>query len=105
MKRFISSYQGSAEYDINGTIYSVRTFALPNSSATEQYKVTERAEVGTVRAKHWPNFCTFPPAEVMAEFPGYIAARVNPDAAYRIEYNGSAPATFANHLGWLEVRL
>lgn len=105
MKRFVSSYQGEADYDVDGIRFRVRTFALPNSSIRDELKQIERDEVGTVRAKDWPSAGEFPPASVMAEFPGYQAARYASDDNYTVKYNGSKPATFTNHMGWLEVKL
>ena len=104
-KRFVASYQGSAEYIINGIPYEVRTFADPAAPFRADYWPTILAQVGTVRAKHFPEMTEFPSAAVMAEFPGYQAARVRSENGYQVKYNGSAPAVFLNHLGWYEVQL
>lgn len=90
---------------VNGVKYSVRTFAMPDGSHRADYWPTVLAEVGTVRAYHFPEATQFPPADVMAEFPGYVPARINPERAYAVEYQGEPPTVFLNHLGWYEVQL
>jgi len=104
-KQFVSSFAGSADYIVNGVKYSVRTWADAKGAWAAAYLPTVLAEVGTVRATHHPEFTEFPSAEVMELFPGYIAARINPEKDYRVEYNGSAPVTFVNRYGWIEVAL
>ena len=107
MKCFVSSYQGSAEYVIAEVPYEVRTFAfLEHSSATPEQQKIEQQQVGTVIAKHWPEFLQFPSSEVMAEFPGYVPGRYKPGDPWTVEYKGSAPVTFHNpRIAAIEVKL
>jgi hypothetical protein len=104
-KRFVSSYQGSAEYVVDGVPYECRTFYNPAAPFVPAYAAFARSEVGTVRAKHWPASTAFPSAAVVALFPGYVGARVGPD--YALQYqDGQAPTTILNPLtGWIEVAL
>lgn len=102
--RFISSYQGEAHYEINGKTYHVRTFADPKGSHKADYWPTVLATVGTVRAGHWPEFTSFPPAEVVAMFPGFIGARYDDTNGYAVVYDGPTPQPKINRLGWTDIR-
>jgi hypothetical protein len=104
-KRFVSSYQGSAEYIVEGVPYEVRTFYNPEAPFVASVRDFAKSEVGTVRAKHYPEATTFPPAAVLALFPGYVAARVGED--YTLRYpEGVAPKTYINPVtGWIEADL
>lgn len=90
-KRFIASYAGEAEYEIDGQRYEVRHFANPEMAYnTGVYEREILPAVGTVRHKHSPEFSEFPPAAVVAEFPGFVGARWNTQT-WTLEYDGPAP--------------
>lgn len=113
MKRFIVSYQGSAEYDVNGTRVEVRTFAYDppyHPFTPEVYESEILPMVGCVWLRY--GYQEFPSADIMREFPGYIAARYLPDPeadhayASRVEYCGSKPRTRHNPtIGAIEADL
>jgi len=103
-KQFVSAYQGSAYYIVNHVRYTVRTFASQRGTHLPNQWDFILSEVGTIRALDWPATADFPPAEVLALFPGHVGARVNADKGYTIEYNGSAPNVVRNpQLDWYEV--
>jgi hypothetical protein len=89
--RFRSSYQGEAEYDLSdGRRISVRTFADPAAAYNTGVYLSEiEPLVGCVRFVHAPDMFTFPDASIMAEFPGFVAARFTRD--YKVEYDGVRP--------------
>ena len=108
-KRFVSAYRGSAEYVVDGVSYEVRSFGEPGGPWAVGYWPFITSEVGTVRAKHWPEFESFPPAAVLAEFPGYVGARcvrASTEDSYRLEYlGGEAPdLVWVPGLAWFEPR-
>lgn len=75
--RFKSSYQGEIEYLFEGTTYRVREFGIDYGDYNEG--VFEREilpSIGTV--KMFP-VTEFPSDEVMELFPGFVAARYNPE--------------------------
>jgi hypothetical protein len=103
-KKFVSAYQGSSHYLVNHVMYTVRTFALPRGSHCPNQWPFVLSEVGTVRAYDWPAAAEFPPAEVLALFPGHVGARVNADKGYVLEHDGTAPSVVHNtRCDWYEV--
>ena len=75
MKTFICSYQGETTYLVAGKRYDVRHHAHDDGHYNGDYY--ERGilpALGTVRRA---SIGDYPPPEVMAEFPGYVAARYN----------------------------
>ena len=77
-KQFVSSYMGEFDYTINGKRYRQRVSTSEYERSVCNVGVFEREVlpcVGTVRGE--PGI--FPPPEVMAEFPGYVPARWNPE--------------------------
>ena len=85
-KQFISSYMGELEYRVNGTCYRQRVSTTEYERSICNAGVWEREvlpSVGTVKGE--PG--VFPPPEVMAEFPGYVPARWNPETG-AIETDG-----------------
>ena len=86
-KQFVSSYMGEFDYTINGKRYRQRVSTSEYERSVCNVGVFEREVlpcVGTVRGE--PGI--FPPPEVMAEFPGYVPARWNPETK-AIETDGT----------------
>lgn len=85
-KEFISAYQGAAEYRINGKRYHCRTSAEDNGQYCKG--VYEREILPLVGCVE--EFCSddFPTEEIMAQFPGYVAARYNRDTQ-SFEFKGT----------------
>jgi hypothetical protein len=99
--QFESSYQGSATYWVAGKQYELRAFARDDGHWTNWPET--RAQVGTIRFKHYPDFGDFPPAEVCALFPGYTPARYIGHPLV-IEYQtGFAPHVRINASGAVEM--
>lgn len=90
-KRFILSYAGAAEYEIGHKEYSVRYFAskrMPYNTGVLEEEIIPA--VGTVMHNDSEDWHDFPPAEVVALFPGFVGARWAKDYS-AIEYDGPAP--------------
>lgn len=103
--RFISSYQGSATYEHNGYIWEHRYFADPQASVTPISKAEQLAMVGCVKGYHDDNFFHFPPADVMAHFPGAVGARWSNEGQWRAEYDGPKPTLTLDKFGHWIVEL
>ena len=76
-KQFISGYQGQFDYEIDGKRYECRSSAFDSGQYMPGiYEREILPLVGTVRKS-----CSqeFPSDAVMALFPGYVAARWNPE--------------------------
>ena len=87
--RFICSYQGEADYDVGDVRYSVRARACTFSTATAEMRESERQQVGCVY-RRWGRD-GFPPEDVVALFPGYIAARYDQNARRYVYRDGEEP--------------
>lgn len=81
---FVCGYQGVSEYKVNGQTYDVR------QSESYYGREASLAWVGTV-SRNWERD-KFPPAEVVALFPGFVGARWNPETG-QTEYDGLSPET------------
>ena len=96
-KRFVSGYMGEIDYLVDGARYRQRVSTSEYERSICNDGVFEREVlpcVGTVRGE--PGI--FPPPEVMAEFPGYVPARWNPETN-AIETDGTpdvVPGTSGN---------
>ncbi len=92
--RFEVGFQGESEYSWRGRRYRVRSSAadwIPNywNYTPEEYAAQYVALVGAILG---PDMFTFPPAELVAHFPGYVGAKFNP-VNWTVEYDGPTPAT------------
>jgi hypothetical protein len=85
---FVLAYLGAAQYEIAGEHYEVRALAEAHCRSIYRAGIVESAVlplVGTVRSLS--RFTEWPPADVLAQFPGYVGARWN-IAENRIETDG-----------------
>jgi hypothetical protein len=85
--RFVCAYRGHMDYEVAGRRYRVQAFAHDDGHWPNFPEVA--AYVGTVSCEY-PGFGTFPPPEVLALFPGFVAARYNRDTK-AIEYHPAPP--------------
>lgn len=91
----ICSYQGATDYDINNQRYEVR---YRPCAMSEGKRYTESIPfVGTVTRSHGRQ--EFAPADIVALFPGYVAARWNADFS-AVEYlPGAQPSVTMDEFG------
>lgn len=100
--RFVCGYRGETEYDIGGEKYATRYWASNEGPYGGHYNGDYFAAgilpfVGTVRCLDAKKFGEFPPAHIVALFPGFVAARYPTGADGRImfhcgaEYCGDKP--------------
>lgn len=85
---FKSSYQGESEYLYQGKRYGIRYMLQDTNSFTPEYVPFLRRLVGCCYGVSEP--LEYPPLEVLANFPGYVAARYTPDYQH-IEYQDGLP--------------
>lgn len=85
---FKSSYQGESEYLHDGKRYAIRYMLADAHSFSAEYVPFLEQLVGCCYGM--TDRLTYPPLEVLANFPGYIAARYTPD--YKcVEYQDGTP--------------
>jgi hypothetical protein len=87
-KRFISGFDMTSEFEIDGERYKVR-YGFHHTITREDYRPTVRALVGTVTHASSSRFHGFPAAAIVAEFPGFVGARFTDD--WKVEYAGPRP--------------
>ena len=82
-KHFVVSYAGESEYDIRGDDHriigrvAVRTFGNRNGAWNGDYFETGiLPSIGTVRWESHPQWMEFPPADIVALFPGYVGCKL-----------------------------
>jgi hypothetical protein len=100
--RFVCSFAGKSDYQVGGDLYAVRHRAFePNRVFCADYwQESVIPGVGTVR--RCSGVDRFPPAEVVALFPGFVGARFNLEAG-RVEYDGAPPKVARDRLGLVAV--
>ena len=77
VKRFLVSYAGEAEYEIGGRAYSARYHGSTKASWNGDYFETGiKPSIGCVRYRDSDRWSEFPPAEVVALFPGFVGQRL-----------------------------
>ena len=94
-KKFILSYAGEAEYEIQGERYTARYCYNPRMpyNGDDVHRYT-KAQVGTVMHYSSSKFHTFPPREVVALFPGFVGARYT--ERFDVVYDGPTPVLFVD---------
>jgi hypothetical protein len=91
--QFVVSYDLQCEYRIGDRCYRVRSGAHEGNTRSEYYWSGVVPMVGTVSCRDNPH--EFPPAEVLALFPGFVGARWNENFT-AIEYTDQ-PADILEH--------
>lgn len=93
--KFICSYMGLFEYEINGKRYELRKEGHDDGHWNEGvYENSVIPTIGTIRA-----FCSddFPPEEVCAMFPGWVPCKWDSDLK-KIVYRGDPPQIVSDPL-------
>lgn len=97
--KFLVSYRGLVEYEVDGHKYEVRYWGYDDGHYnTGVWDTHIKPSIGTVRQLSYDTngnwvrdrVHTFPPAEVVALFPGFVGARYVPET-WATEYDGAAP--------------
>jgi len=98
--RFLSSYQGESEYSLGGSVWRIRHAAHDDGHWNDTVYTREvRPLVGCVIAKDSALFHEFPPADVLACFPGFVGAKWTAD--YQVRYTAPPRRGTDSATGWL----
>jgi hypothetical protein len=86
--RFVCSYAGEVEVEVDGTHYTIRYFLSDYHHRTTSfaYRYQCAAQVGTIRRTHEPT--EYPPPAVIARFPGIVGLRYHVTRYGDVEYSG-----------------
>jgi len=101
MVAFVASYQGEADYLVDGIRHAIRYRAFDDVTYYADVKTREIIpSVGTLRNRERVD--AWPTPEAIAAFPEYVPARYNPET-WMIEYLAAAPVIARDHYGWYAV--